>query len=336
MPKKKTLKGELAFEVIKRFPNSPSLTLAKKLFKENPEVYTSEEDARNIIRYYRGAIGRKSREELKDKSLARKFDESSFNPFGIPASEEAEYLPYYLSESCKKILCLYDVHIPYHSVSALTCALQKGVEDKCDTIFIGGDFLDFYQLSRYDKDPRRRGFQHELETGRAILKKIRELFPKARIYFKEGNHEERYENYLKVKAPELLDCQDYQMEVLLRFGELGVEWINEKRIVYAGKLRMLHGHEFRTSTFSPVNPARGYYMKAKRSMIAGHNHQTSEHTEPDIDDEVTTVWSVGCLSELHPAYMPINKWNHGFARVDIQEDGDFNVYNYRISNGEIL
>jgi hypothetical protein len=52
---------------------------------------------------------------------------------------------------------------------------------------------------------------------------------------------------------------------------------------------------------------------------------------------VTTTWSVGCLSELHPAYMPINKWNWGVASVELDTNKkDFIVHNKRISKGRIL
>jgi hypothetical protein len=69
--------------------------------------------------------------------------------------------------------------------------------------------------------------------------------------------------------------------------------------------------------------------------MQGHHHQTSEHTETNMNGEITTTYSVGCLCELHPAYLPINKWNHGFAIVDI--DGmNAHVRNFRIHKGEVL
>jgi len=71
--------------------------------------------------------------------------------------------------------------------------------------------------------------------------------------------------------------------------------------------------------------------------MQGHNHQTSEHTETDMNGKSVTTWSLGCLSELNPAYMPLNKWNHGFAIVDLSDNGeDFHVKNYRIHKGKIL
>jgi hypothetical protein len=69
--------------------------------------------------------------------------------------------------------------------------------------------------------------------------------------------------------------------------------------------------------------------------MQGHNHQTSEHTESNMNGEITTTWSLGCLCELHPAYLPINKWNWGMALIDI--DGqNFEVRNKRIHNGKVL
>ena len=130
--------------------------------------------------------------------------------------------------------------------------------------------------------------------------------------------------------------EEFELSNLLRFGELGIHLVEDKQVCHAGKLNILHGHEFGRSTFSPVNPARGYYTRAKESMIAGHNHQTSEHTESSLNGEIVTVWSTGCLSELHPDYMPINKWNRGFAHVKINKDGTYNVKNIRIIKGKIV
>jgi hypothetical protein len=54
-----------------------------------------------------------------------------------------------------------------------------------------------------------------------------------------------------------------------------------------------------------------------------------------MNGKITTTWSTGCLCELHPEYMPINKWNLGFAIVDMADDM-FDVRNKRISKGKVL
>jgi len=83
--------------------------------------------------------------------------------------------------------------------------------------------------------------------------------------------------------------------------------------------------------------ARGLFLRGKVSAMQGHNHSVSEHTESNMNGDIVTTWSLGCLCELNPAYLPINKWSHGFAMVDLSDNGkDFHVRNYRIHKGKIL
>jgi len=37
------------------------------------------------------------------------------------------------------------------------------------------------------------------------------------------------------------------------------------------------------------------------------------HTEMTIERKQISSWSIGCLCGLAPQFMPVNKWNHGFA-----------------------
>jgi hypothetical protein len=138
-----------------------------------------------------------------------------------------------------------------------------------------------------------------------------------------------------MKAGELVGVDEFDLSNLLQARAKGITVIGGKTIIQAGGLNILHGHEFGQSVFSPVNIARGLYMKGKVSAIQGHNHQVSEHTEPDMNGRIVTTWSQGCLCELHPEYLPINKWAHGFAIVDLDKD-DFQVRNKRIWKGKIL
>ena len=257
------------------------------------------------------------------------------NPFFLPETDETEWLPYDIPASVTRLLILSDVHIPYHNVEAVTLALQYGKDRNANGIMLNGDILDFYGLSTFEKDPRKRRFSAELEMGRQFLSILRKEFDGVPIYFKLGNHCERYERYLRIKAPELLDVAEFRMDVLLKFGELGVELIDDKRIIKFGNLNIMHGHEFGKSVFSPVNPARGLYMRGKENCIAGHNHQTSSHVEPSMNGHVVNTWSTGCLCELHPSYMPINKWNLGFAYAEREQDNGFTVHNHTIIKGKI-
>jgi predicted phosphodiesterase len=316
---------------IKYGAKMPTLTLARIMYNENIELFSSVDNARCVLRRLEGKMGDYQRKFTKDKSLFMT-EERPKNPWKLPESEEAIYEPYIIK--AKKIAVLSDVHVPYHSIDALSAALSKIQDEKPEVILLNGDTVDFYGLSRFMKDPRKRSVAHELKALNEFLDVLEQFG--AKIVYKLGNHDERYQHYLMHKAPELLGIPEFEFEHLLKAKDRGMEVVGEKRIIKANKLNIIHGHEY-PSVFSPVNIARGLYMKGKVSAMQGHNHQTSEHTESDMNGEIVTTWSLGCLCELNPAYMPLNKWSHGFAIVDLNDNGkDFHVRNYRIYKGKVL
>jgi len=197
-----TIGGELVIEAIKLNPNMPSLTMARMLRDKHPKVFKDEEQARSMIRYYRGVAGKKNRLNTNNY-----FE----NKYGLPESDEDEYLPYTLPDYGSAVL-LYDIHFPFHSIPALNVALDEINERQPDCIYIGGDMLDFYQLSRFQKDPRRRSFSQELEMGKKFFQILRELSPNSDIIYQLGNHEERFENYMYTRAPELLGVSEFKLE----------------------------------------------------------------------------------------------------------------------------
>jgi hypothetical protein len=58
---KQKISGKITEEVLAKYPEMPTLTLARKLLSDYPEVYTSINAARSAVRYYRGTIGNASR-----------------------------------------------------------------------------------------------------------------------------------------------------------------------------------------------------------------------------------------------------------------------------------
>ena len=110
-------------------------------------------------------------------------------------------------------------------------------------LLINGDLLDFHTLSRFVKDPAARKFPEERAIAKQFLARLRELFPKARIVFKEGNHDERLQHFVMERAPELYDETIFGLDSLLGLEALGIEHVKEKREILLGKLYVLHGHE---------------------------------------------------------------------------------------------
>lgn len=301
----------------------PSLKLARIIYEKENLLFKDVENVRNILRLIEGKFG--------GTKAKKNIPERPKNPYNLPKSDETIYEPYILN--AKKLLILSDIHIPYHSIEALTCALNFAINEKPDAILLNGDTLDFFGLSRFAKDPKKRSFSSELESFKDFINILKQTFD-AKIIFKMGNHCERYEHFLWMKAGELIGVEEFDISNILKARAEGIEVIKDKRIIKASGLNIIHGHEY-PGAFSPVNIAKGLYAKGKVNAIQGHNHQTSSHTENDMNGNIVTTWSVGCLCELHPLYMPLNKWNHGFAFVEIDGE-DFEVQNKRIHKGKII
>jgi len=333
MAKKNTRRGELCKEALRKFPKSPILTLAKKIYSENELDFSSVEDVRGLLRYYTGLRGKKKGQISADKEFHR-VPTYHYNPFDdIPESFEESREPYILATATKKILILSDIHFPYHNAKALKAAVKKGVEEQVDCIVLNGDILDFYALSDFSKDPSKPRFRQEIELGKWFLNELRLAFPKAQIYYKIGNHEMRLERYLKVKAPEIFDTDEFKLEILLEFAKHHVIMIDKYTVIKAGNLNIIHGHEYKGA--GGVYPAKYIYAKSKVNTICGHYHRSSTYLDKNMDGAYHGGFSTGCLCELSPDYLPYNEWVHGFAIVTMKENGNFSVQNLTIDNGEI-
>lgn len=328
---------ELAKQYLDKYPDHPTKSIARAMAKEHPMRCTIE-SARDALRRLRGNHGQEHKEKL-----IKKGQNKYFRPNQLPGhylGQIPEGISQYETDwdvvkiSISKALALYDVHVPFHDKEALEIALQYGLDNGCRDVIIPGDFADFFSVSDFRRDVTLVQFKEEIEIVKRTLEIVRNLFP-GKIYFKEGNHEERLESYLMARAPELLGIKDFYLKNVFGLKDLGIEHIGDKRPLKIDHLNIIHGHEFMYSSYNPVNPARGYFLKSKAICLGGHYHQTSEHTEMSLDGKLISVWSSGCLCNLHPKFAPINKWNHGFAIVDMTSKR-FKVDNLRIIKGEVV
>lgn len=183
---KPTFKADIARNYIKQFPKTASLTLARKMYIENIETFKDIEDARYSIRYVRGLAGIESRKSATKKELfVEKF--SLGNPYKIPKSHAVKAKTFTLPAKYNNVLLISDLHIPYHDVTALSLAIQYGKEKDINCIFINGDLLDFFQISRFMKIKRKRSVSEELQTARDVLDILNREFPNVPIIFLKGN-----------------------------------------------------------------------------------------------------------------------------------------------------
>lgn len=216
-----------------------------------------------------------------------------------------------------------DIHYPYHDVTAelLAAAIVRKLQP--DIVYFGGDILDFYAVSSFDRDPARHtSFQKDIDCAVENLRVFRECAPNARMFLHEGNHESRLTRYTWRKAPELASARSLTVPALLGLQELEMQFIPQGRIYKIGELNHIHGNEIAGGS---MYPARNIYLKAPGNIICGHYHKLQPYYHTDLDGQMRGAWVNGCLCTLTPEYVLRPQWTQGLTLIDYAKSGLFHV-----------
>ena len=246
---------------------------------------------------------------------------------GMPEPAEISYTPFDI-DTPGVWGYLSDAHMPFHDKNTIAAAVAEGKRRGVKGWLFNGDMMDCGGMTPHFRDPTAPIFEDDIQTGRDFFIWMRQQFPKARFVYKQGNHELWLPRALAAKLPELFSLKQIQMPSLLELPNIGCEWVEDNRVINLGKLPVIHGHEIRGG--GGVNPARWLFLRAVSTAMCGHFHRTSEHHEQGLDRRLHGVWSVGCACFLYPKYDRLNKWNHGYAFIEVANNGHFTVTNRRI------
>jgi predicted phosphodiesterase len=218
---------------------------------------------------------------------------------------------------------LSDIHYRYHDVAALRLVKAVMRDLVPDIVFLGGDILDHYALSKFARDPRRRlDLQDDLNHAKKELKAFRKLAPNARFLFLEGNHEYRLQRYLWSKAPEVSILDALTLPELLDLRRLGIEWLPTGTIWRQGELHHIHGDEIGGGS---INPARTIFLKAPGNIIFGHYHKLQVHYHRTLSGSTSAAFANGCLCTLTPEYLVFPQWVQGFTLIRYGRGGLFHI-----------
>ena len=281
----------------------------------NEGFSNSVEAARSVIRSHTLANGSASRFN-KDRIINWSSE--------LPQPDKSEFA--IKTIDCEKgIGCLFDIHLPFHDLNTINAFIERGNE--YDVIILQ-EVFDFYGLSKFDKTRIIRPAQ-EQETFFQFMDYFRNKLPDHRIIFQHGNHDERYKLYLYRHAQAIADMQGLSFGEIMAFDDFGIELLPEKNLLKYRKLHIGHGHELGIRG-AAISPARTFYLKTGGNYIGGHVHKIDEYIERNINDEIKGAWSVGCACDLHPLFMPVNKWNNGYAIIKPYKEELFHVDNVKL------
>ena len=230
-----------------------------------------------------------------------------------------------------RLLGLFDIHIPYQDDSAVEAALSHGDRYDPTIILLGGDLIDFYQISSFVKNPEKKSMDNELKQTHSFLVSLRNRFPLARIIFMEGNHEYRFERFVLQNASAIYSLVDDLIQQKLGLASLNIEY--QKGFFKIGKLWFLHGHE-RPTGGNPEYICNVVFKNVLDHFICGHHHRTQEKIFKRIDGSTYYGGSVGYLAGAMD-YAPINAWSQGFLTVNYGDNGRFQANLHKIQDGEV-
>ena len=226
-----------------------------------------------------------------------------------------------------KVIVVGDLHIPYHNKVMVTKLLELLRIEQPDQIILNGDMVDFYDLSRFDKNPEREGrLQEELDICVDLLKSLRKTCKDARIIYIEGNHEDRLKRYLWSKAKALSSLRALKFEELLKFDKYKIEFM---------KSHFINGFEFnhgkivrKHSSYS----AKCEYDDRGHSGISNHTHRGGSYYKT-ISDGTFGWFENFCGCELNPEYIEgTPNWQNGFSVIYF-DDNAFDVHQVYVNRG---
>ena len=236
----------------------------------------------------------------------------------------------------ERALFLSDIHAPFHDPVAVDVALQFARFWKPHYLFLMGDIIDCYSVSRFSKDPQRKlDLQHEADTTVELLGRIRRAVgDDCQIYYIEGNHEYRVTKFMWSKAPELSFLRSLNLPGLLGLKDMGIKYVSKGKMEFDGFI-VKHGHFVRKGS--------GYTAKAELEMAgksgaSGHSHRLGQIYRTDTTGSYTWV-ETGCLCDLEPEYGEgkTMDWQHGFAYGMFRKHDDrFVVHTLPIVRGSVI
>ena len=230
--------------------------------------------------------------------------------------------------------------------------LKFGKNLRPDKLFILGDFMDMYSISKFDRNPERvTNLQTEFNQGREILERIvTTIMPNYKrwvtipnpgylgtnngdVKFMEGNHEDRLRKFIW-NNPVLSGCIDIKDKLGIK--DLGIDYYGYgKNFVYKDRLIYTHGNK--------INKFSGYTAKNMlddfgMSVIFGHTHRLGSHYRTDYGGAKEAVEN-GCLCDKELAMEWFRKevinWQSAISVISWIEDR-FNIHEICIPKDKFI
>ena len=210
-----------------------------------------------------------------------------------------------------------DEHRPFHDPRAIELAMLITSEYDPDILVVGSDGIDFYSISSFDKIPNfvKGGADSEIKSWKEGQKEWRDAAPNARRKWIMGNHEFRFERYLR-KHPELHDLEILRLRDVLSFDALGIEDCGYD-VVVEDTLLVSHGTKVAKNSAYTAR-AESELQKFAISTLTGHTHRGGLYMTRTRQGMAQSAEGF-CLCDLEPEYMRNPDWQQGIVFANVEK-----------------
>ena len=210
-----------------------------------------------------------------------------------------------------------DIHAPFHDRNAIALAAKVAAWWRPDVAIYNGDDVDFYQLSRFDKNPNRTArTQDEIDTWHIeCVAPLNAALGKARKIKVPGNHEDRLRRKLWAN-PDLFGIGALELPELMQLRRYGIEYV-ELRVRFGNVLEVTHG--------TRVSKWAGYTARLEQeqrrysiSTITGHVHRAGRF-QTRVGNTHVVSQEAPCMCTLDPEYMIDPDWIQGVTLFVVRD-----------------
>ena len=259
---------------------------------------------------------------------------SSMADTGVPDQQMQQLYRNYISRGSllltdvpegSRVVVSSDFQLPFLDIQVTEAYFKFLEQYQPHYIFLNGDILDCYELSTFDQNPNRTfGLQDEIEMGIELVERHKTVVPGAKIYWIDGNHEERINrtiwkassqsnfSFLVRDLAAVMDL-DNRVDGYVPYGA-GIDFLG---------FLITHGNY--VSAHSAYT-ARKHLDNFGSSGVNGHTHRLGAFFKTDLHPFAKThAWyECGCMCRIDLEYVKGGKanWQQGFLIGEVW-DGIF-------------
>lgn len=238
-----------------------------------------------------------------------------------------------------------------HAAAAAMFADLEQMGDKVREVVLLGDhlecggFLAQHHVLGYVAQSEYT-FADDVAAANALLDSVQEKARKARLFYLEGNHENRIERFVLDQVVGHSQDKKYLHAIFCAESVLGLK---ERQVTFfnsgcfyglrvpgavkLGKCHFLHGSNHGKDV------ARKMAGMFGGNVVFAHVHTQQAVTMRTVAGGEIGAWCPGCLCQLQPLYRhsSITDWSHGYAfQIVDSKSGEFLHVNVPIVDGKSL